>query len=468
MNFTTNFKLIIIVSILLGLHSCSEEESDTDNDVVPQIIQADPENPNSVVGPMQAISSLPYDAIADKEYIIDVEKWEIPNNRTAPVKTTDNLQAAIDWASNEGFGKIRLPKGHYLLGKYGNDIYQAGIELNNNMALLLDKEAVIEMAKNDKWNYCAISINNAKHVVVSGGTIIGDRDSHVYTPRQSDGSTVHDEGHLICINGESQFITIENTVLAKANGDGILMVGSKKGATEQKLKNIVVRNNNFSENRRQGISLVGSSEVLIENNEIHHTRGTSPQFGIDMEGAGRINKNITIRSNYFHHNTGGDIVNTAAKNVLVEGNVLTQGEGSTYIDGPIVYWKNADWTIKNNDITLLSPTVNNWNGIIMYSNDKPKINSATTYIMENTCNNCGFYMYKGADLVVEDNYLNNGHLAFWLMKNLTLENNKVAHPQKCWAYRFLEVSGTAKGNTYNEENFDIPLSETPWNGCWIN
>ncbi|WP_010179826.1 right-handed parallel beta-helix repeat-containing protein [Aquimarina agarilytica] len=460
-----NRNTLFLALISLVMLSCSDKENDAD--VIPSIIQADPDNPNSVVGPMAAIENLPYTQIADKSYTIDVSEWDIPTNRTEPVKTTDNLQAAIDWASKEGFGKIFLPKGHYLLGKEGNDIYQAGIVLKSNMALLLDKEAVIEMAKNDKWNYCAISINNEKNVVVSGGTIIGDRDNHIYTPRKSDGSVVHDEGHLICINGESQFVTIENTVLAKANGDGILMVGSKKGSAAQKLKNIVVRNNNFSENRRQGISLVGSSDVLIENNEIHHTKGTSPQFGIDLEGAGRLNQHITIRSNYFHHNTGGDIVNTDGKNVLVEANVLHQGEGSKYIDGPIVYWKNADWTIKNNDITLLTPTVNNWNGIIMYSNDNPKKNPATTYITNNTCNNCGFYMYKGADLEIKDNVFNKGHLAFWQMENLTLENNKVNHPQKCWAYRFLEVSGFAKGNTYNGEAFDIPLTDDPWNGCWI-
>ncbi len=459
------FSALLLATITLL--SCSEKETVRDVDTIPSIIQADPDNPNSVVGPMAAIEKLPYTQIADKSYTIDVSEWDIPNNRTKPVQTTDNLQEAIDWASSEGFGKIFLPKGHYLLGKEGNDIYQAGIVLKSNMALLLDKDAVIEMAKNDKWNYCAISINNEKNVVISGGTIIGDRDNHIYTPRKSDGSTVHDEGHLICINGESQFVTIENTVLAKANGDGILMVGSKKGATEQKLKNIVVRNTNFSENRRQGISLVGSSNVLIENNEIHHTKGTSPQFGIDLEGAGRLNENIKILNNYFHHNTGGDIVNTDGKNVLVEGNVMTQGEDSKYIDGPMVYWKNADWTIRNNDITLLTPTVNNWNGIIMYSNDSPKKNPATTYILNNTCNNCGFYMYKGADLEVKNNTFNNGHLAFWKMENLTLENNKVIHPQKCWAYRFLEVSGSAKANTYNGETFDIPLSSEPWDGCWI-
>ena len=462
---------IILIILLTGsfLTSCKkdEEPAPTTEDILNGLSQSDPNNPNAVIGPLDPITTLPYTQIPNREYVIELDRWDIPSNRTNPEKTTDNLQAAIDWAVSEGYGKIRLPAGHYLIGKEGNDIYQAGITLESNTAFLLDKNAIIEMAPNDKWNYCAISVNRKQHVVISGGIILGDRDRHTYTPRESDGSTVHDEGHLICIEGESQNVWVENMVMAKANGDGVLIVGSRRGEP-QELKYVTIKHCNFTDNRRQGISIVGGSEILIEDNEIHHTKGAEPQFGVDLEGAGRLNERITIRSNYFHHNRGGDIVNTDGKNILVEENIMEQGEGSEYIDGPVVYWKQADWTVRKNSITMLSVSVNNWNGIIMYSNDNPKVNPATSYIYENTCNNCGFYMYKGADLVVRDNHLKNGHLAFLEMQNLTLENNKVEHDNKCWAYRFKEVSGQASGNTYNGAAFDIPLQmNQPWDGCWI-
>ncbi len=461
-------KKIIVLSLFVSVFSCFEDIDDgTRQDTTP-LSNTDPNNPNPFNGVLSAIEAMPYGEISDSKYVIELDRWDIPHNRTNPEKTTDNIQKAIDWAVAEGYGQICLPKGHYLIGKYGNDIYQAGIELKSNMAFLLDKEATIEMAPNNKWNYCAIAIRNETFVVVSGGTILGDRDNHEFTPRTSDGSVVHDEGHLICIEGESTFVTIENMVLGKANGDGILIVGSKRGE-EQKLKDIVIKRNNFSDNRRQGVSIVGGKDILIVDNEIHHTKGTSPQFGIDLEGAGRTNENVTIRQNYFHHNTGGDIVNTDGRNVLVENNILTQGVESKYIDGPIVYWKNADWTIRNNEITMLTPSVNNWNGIIMYSNDNEKVNPATTYIHDNTLYNCGMYMYKGADLEIKNNVMDNGHLAFWKMTNLTLENNKVDHENKCWAYRFLEVSGKANGNTYSGDPFEIPLTPNEtWDGCWIN
>lgn len=464
---TNSFFIITVLSIVymgLFLQSCSDAD-DKQKNFSSELTPSDPNHPGAVIGPMEPVSSIPYAEIPGDEYIIELDRWDIPNNRTSPEKTTDNLQAAIDWAVSEGYGRIHLPAGHYLIGKYGNDIYQAGIELKSNMAFLLNKDAIIEMAPNDKWNYCAIAVTEKVNVVISGGTILGDRDRHTYTTR-SDGSKAHDEGHLICIQNESEYVTVENMVLGKANGDAILLVGQKGEGSS--VKHIHIKHNNMVDNRRQGISIVGGEDVLIERNEIHHTKGTSPQFGIDVESLSYNSEDITISNNYFHNNRGGDIVNTDGKNVIVEYNILEQGEDSEYIDGPLVYWKKGDLTIRNNEITMRTVSVNNWNGIIMYSNDSPKTNPATTYIYDNTCNNCGFYMYKGADLVIRDNILKNGHLAFKEMSNLTLENNQVEHTSECWAYRFLQVSGTASGNTYNGEAFDIPLRAEPWDGCWIN
>lgn len=461
-------KSTLLLCFVLAFFSCYNDVNDSDNmGSDEELIPSDAYNDSDDTLPevSGSIETMPYSQISNTKYIIELDRWDIPSNRTDAEKTTDNLQKAINWAIQQGFGQIYLPKGHYLIGKYGNTIYQAGLELNSNMAFLLDKDAIIEMAPNNKWNYCAIAVTEKAYVVISGGTIMGDRDQHVYTPTSS-GSTAHDEGHLICIQNESQYVTVENVNLTKANGDGILLVGQKGAGSS--VKHITIRKNNFNYNRRQGISIVGGTDVLIENNEIHHTSGVSPQFGIDIESLSYNSEDITIKNNFFHHNRGGDIVNTDGKNVIIENNTLTQGDGSSYIDGPIVYWKKGDLTIRNNNITMTSVSANNWNGIIMYSDDSVKSNPATSFIYDNTLNNCGIYMYKGADLVVKNNYFKNGHMAFWKMSNLTVEHNIVEHPNKCWAYRFLEVKGSAKGNTYNGEAFDIPLKSTiAWDGCWI-
>jgi poly(beta-D-mannuronate) C5 epimerase len=47
-------------------------------------------------------------------------------------------------------------------------------------------------------------------------------------------------------------------------------------------------------------------------------------------------------------------------------------------------------------------------------------------------------------------------------------DNRVVQQSRCWAYRFLNVTGAAGGNTLNDEPFPIPLNlTTGFNGCWI-
>lgn len=465
--YLTFQRLSLIFFFSIMLQSCFYDTDDNPSFNSIFLSQTDPNNPYPFNGPQDPIDRIPYTEISDNRYCIELERWDIPNNRTDAVKTTENLQTAIDWAVSQGYGEICLPEGHYLIGKEGNDNYYEGIRLKSNMAFLLDQNAKIEMVPNDKWNYCAISIKNEAFVVISGGTILGDRDNHNYEPRSTDGSTVHDEGHLICIEGDTESVIVQNMVLGKANGDGVLIVGSGVGQ-EQRLRDIEITRNNFSDNRRQGVSIVGGLGILIENNEFHHTNGTAPEFGIDIEGAGRVNDSILIRGNYFHNNRGGDIVNTDGTNVIVENNILLQGNDSEYIDGPLVYWKNAAWTIRYNDITMRTESTNNWNGIIMYSNDNPKTVQDTTFIHRNRLNNCGMYMYKDSNLSITNNIITNGHLAFWQMNNLILKHNNVEHSNECWAYRFKDVTGTAEGNLYNSNNFNVPLQQnSAWSNCWI-
>ena len=423
--------------------------------------------PDSVVPvtPITPEVAIPYSQIPQAIYEIDVLTWDIPNDRTQPEKTTNNLQAAIDWAVANNFGQIKLPAGHYLIGKPYSSNYQAGIELHTNMAFILDDNAIIEMAANDKWNYCAIAITEKNYVFITGGTIVGDRNNHIYTPDPSTGATAHDEGNLICIQNESRFVTIQNTTLRNANGDGILLVGQKGAGSS--VNDIHILENNFDNNRRQGISIVGGVDILIENNEIHHTNGISPQFGIDIESLIYTSKDIVIKENYFHHNQGGDIVNTDGRNVSVTNNILEQGDGNTYIDGPLVYKKKGDWRVENNEITMNSGSVNGYLGLVLYTNESPKTNPAYSFINNNICNNCGFYFSNTADLILIGNVFNNGYLSFENVSNLGLEANKVTYPDDCWAYQFRNTSGAAEGNTYNGEPKYIPLSSEPWDGCWI-
>lgn len=398
------------------------------------------------------------------EYVIELDRWDIPSNRSNPVKTNDNLQAAIDWATEQGFNKIIIPDGHFLIGKFGNAIYQRGIELDSNIELVLSSRTILEMGQNDKWNYCVIAINGKENVIVRGGTLKGDRTTHIFTPRRG-GGTAHDEGHGICTNSAKR-VLIENMRINNMTGDGVLIVGNKD---EINSTDLTIRNNNISYNRRQGVSIVGGVRIKIENNEIHHIRGTSPQFGIDIEGAGRTDRDILIRKNKFHHNRGGDIVNTSGKNVFIIDNDLhqgTPGSETRYIDGPLVTWERTDNVIAHNTITMFDRSVNGRLGYIQYSGNRDN-NPQVSYVHDNVCNGCGMYWYDAADVDIRRNQFDGYFLALNNVKRATVIDNNVNYgppgtPRYCWNYRLHKSTGFASGNTLEGEPFNVPLSSTPY------
>ena len=395
------------------------------------------------------------------DYVIDLDRWNIPSNRSQAVRTTNNLQAAINWAKDQGFTRITIPNGHFLIGKHGNDIYQRGIELGGDTELVLSSKTIIEMAPNNKWNYCLIAVNRKSNVVIRGGTLRGDRYEHIFTPRERDGATAHDEGHGICLQGGTTKVLVENMLIENLTGDGLLLVSD--------IEDVTIRNNEIRRNRRQGVSVVGGTRIAITDNEIHHISGTAPQFGVDIEGAGRIDKDILIRKNSFHHNRGGDIVNTSGKNVFIIGNTLDQGSSgfeNRYIDGPLVTWERTDNVIAHNTITMYDRSVNGLLGYIQYSGNRDN-NPQITYVHDNVCNGCGMYMYNAGDADIRRNQFKGYFLALANVKNATVIDNEVTYgppgsPRYCWNYRIRETTGVAHGNTLEGEPFNLPLSSLPW------
>lgn len=467
--FTKQLQSIILGAssslLVLALTACGGGGgSSSDNSSTVDETQT-PTLPTLTTKPRPSISTSFIPASVKKPYTLELARWNIKNNGDTAYATanTDAMQNAIDWADANGYDGITVPAGNYLIGKYGNAVYQAGITLPSNMVFELDKDATIEMHTNDKWNYCLIDVREKKNVVIRGGTLKGDRDSHIYTPRDSDGKAGHDEGHLICVQHESENVLVENMTLTHATGDGILLVGHKGAGSF--VNNVIIRKNNVHNNRRQGVSIVGGQNVLIEDNEIHRINGVSPQFGIDIESGIYTSANIIIRRNNFHHNRGGDIVNTDGANVWIENNTMHQGEGNKYIDGPLVWHRNVDMSILNNDITMLTTSANWWWGMISYAKEYSAKNTATTYIENNTCNGCGIYTRYHHGLVMRNNKVSDRPVLVHYIKNMKLEDNKLIGGASWFdaEYRLKQVSGSASGNTLDGVLQDIKLSYKPTN-----
>lgn len=404
-----------------------------------------------------------------REYVIELERWNLQPNGD-PIETRARFHEAIEWATSNDFDKIVVPPGTFVVGEATTDNYAGGIDLEGDMTLELSDDTVLQMATNDRWNYCVVNVNGKSNITIRGGAIRGDRETHVF-----EGGGAHDEGHGVCVWTSVDRVLIEDTELHELTGDGVLIVG-RRGTDEEPeapTTNVTIRNSEIHHNRRQGVSVVGGHNVVIENNHIHHIEGTSPQFGVDIEGAGRSDQDILIFRNNFHDNAGGDVVTSTGRNVWIEENTLVQcqvnDEGvydpalpcdlEAQVDGPIVHWKETDNVILNNSIRMSMRTVNGFWGIIGYTRrDGPvRDNEVGNFIAGNTFFDGGIHMAHNARYFVSNNTINNGLILGFNLSCTRLEDNRINRTER-EHYKLRNVAGEASGNILNRSE-GFPASD---------
>ena len=397
-------------------------------------------------GPVPS-AELPRVSHRDQVYTIELGRWGISNAGRDAAATTQGLNEAISWANKNGKGTVRLPGGTYLVGKKVSGIYSGGIELPSDIHFELDEDAVIQMATNDSENYCVVAVSGQEDVHISGGTIRGDRDSH---------PAGHEEGHAICVWGgdASARVLIENMTLTDAAGDGVLINGGNDAYSQD----ITIRGNDIANNRRQGVSIVGGSSVVVENNAIHHTHGAAPQFGIDIEGPDYTNKDILIRNNSFYQNQGGDYVNTDGRNVWLLDNVMDQtGLRNKQTDGPIIFWRKSDQVIRGNTVTVTVGSSNGPWGLVTYPNGADS--SIVNVIEDNTFYGGGINVADMSYLKVTGNTVHNDNFVAWSVSCLQFDDNEVIdNGSEYYPFLFRDARGNASGNLRDGKPVDLPLS----------
>lgn len=388
------------------------------------------------------------------ECTIDLAKHGIANDGTNPDATTDGINAAIDELVKGGCGHVKLPAGTYAIGKKTSDAYTGGIVLKSGMALEMDEGTVLKLRPTDTWAYCVIDISHAHDVIVRGGSIVGDRDEHTY-------KVPGEEGHCICVEDESERVAIDRVKLSKAIGDGVLIVA--QGEEGSSCKDVSITNSELFDNRRQGVSIVGGVRVLIEKNEIHHIQGTAPQFGIDIESLKYLSREITIRDNVFHHNKGGDFVNTDGRSVLFERNTMEDGDGNTYVDGPVIYWSNTDQVIRDNTIKMARGSANGKMGILEYSHKRPRTNPQRTVIEGNTLEGCSIDVMHDSRITLRKNRVNDAAIIVYFVDDVELFDNVIEKEGRSYSYMIHESSGVASGNVLNGTPYEIAITkDAPW------
>ena len=149
-----------------------------------------------------------------------------------------------------------------------------GLNPQSNTIIELSENATIQEVENTTGFYHILQLTDVHDIIIRGGMIKGDKTQ----PTMQDYGS--EFGQCLKIYN-CQNILVENIELCDGWGDGIEVGGTyPKGTTSD----ILIKDCNIHDCRRQGISLTDGSYITVDNCHIYNIAGTSPQYCIDIEG----------------------------------------------------------------------------------------------------------------------------------------------------------------------------------------
>ncbi|MFB9325036.1 right-handed parallel beta-helix repeat-containing protein [Paenibacillus aurantiacus] len=154
-------------------------------------------------------------------YTANLQQFGIHNDGTHPVETTQGINQALLWAKTQGYTKLLLPTGTYLIDK------DSHINMVGDMTFELDNQTVLQKETNGKERYITIyigyGINNAK---LKGGIYRGDKDTHDYSKKDTPYTAgTHESGFGILVEGAKGTV-IDGVRAENYTGDGLAIGGS--------------------------------------------------------------------------------------------------------------------------------------------------------------------------------------------------------------------------------------------------
>ena len=360
---------------------------------------------------------------------------------------TNSIQEAINHASLIENVFVYIPEGTYMIKAHvdGADRLQylkdeGGLELLDNIKLLLHGNAVLKAIPNDKKQYNILRIFNKTNVQVEGGTIEGERVNHT--------GSGGEWGYGIAITGGSN-ISIKNINIYDCWGDGIntqVYFGETQTFSPDKvfIDNVISNNN-----RRQGLSIEALTNSIIKNSTFKNTNGTLPSAGIDIEpwGGEHIVENVVIDNCNFEGNSGLGLIlhgysifNIKVKNCYFDDNKSPEGDISCLWGSDVLFENNIiSKTIKFTDYKNIKIVNNKTTNINLRNVENViiKDNHLHNTLTKDLTFQAGIYIEHRASSIVEKN------------KNITVINNYIIgiYEGEAATGNAFQISGLSNENT---------------------
>lgn len=280
---------------------------------------------------------------------------------------TKAIQAAINALPSTG-GTVEVPAGTYMINAL------TGISLRSHTRLLLDTGAVLQAIPNSATRYWVVKAWGVNNVEIAGGSIVGERTQHL--------GTTGEWGYGVNISASS-YVYVHDISVSNCWGDGLLVGASGSGTTLVPSYSVTFNKVKSDNNRRQGMSILPSTQVYVVNSSFTGSNGAAPQAGIDIEPSTqgptqhvRL-ENTTLSNNVGNglevHNNVSDLtlnavtaennqgfgVYTGGPNgvVITNSNILTNylfgvsissTTNNVQIMGNVIEWNYALWFYQHN------------------------------------------------------------------------------------------------------------------------
>lgn len=227
--------------------------------------------------------------------VVDVRNFGARGNGSSD--DTAAFQRAIDSLPSAG-GTVTVPAGNYVIDPTRK------VRLRSKMHLKLASGAKLRAKRNSADRAYVLMLYKVSDVEVSGGEIIGDRDTHL--------GTTGEWGHGIQVLGSSR-VTVRDILISKCWGDGICVGGAMvANADPIPSQDVVVANIVSTGSRRHGLTIANAHDVKVYDCEFSNSRGLSFGCGIDIEPSNTHSpntaSNIHIENCLFQDNEANGIM----------------------------------------------------------------------------------------------------------------------------------------------------------------
>ncbi|MCP3030064.1 hypothetical protein LF817_01780 [Halobacillus sp. A1] len=142
-------------------------------------------------------------------YLLELEKWDVSNEGNDAANTSEKLNEAIQWASQNGYDEFVLPNGVYLIDEQNPLIIPSRMTFNLGGSKLRIQDNGLE-------RYSVILIENKSEFIrITNGEIEGDRYNHDFETVPG----THEWGMGITVEHHSRFIHIDFLHIYNVTGD---------------------------------------------------------------------------------------------------------------------------------------------------------------------------------------------------------------------------------------------------------